>query len=187
MNRIVVVVICLIVLSVTTHARAEEPTGFAQYPWGTARNILATEVIQGQRCSSGKYTGGKVIEEKYAWCEVYVIEGCCSVDLTLGFDATGLTAYRMKLLDFPLYQRFRTLVLDKFGPPHASRSEEYVTGAGQRVPGEVLDWQWANVGASLIQICGKVTQPCLVVETKAFADARMRQDAERREKAKRGF
>ncbi len=84
-------------------------------------------------------------------------------------------------------ERFRTLVLDKFGPPRTSISKEYMTGAGQRVTGEMLDWQWANVGASLVQICVKVTQPCLAVETKAFADARAKQDAERREKAKRAF
>jgi hypothetical protein len=194
MNRIVVVAIGLIVSSVATHARAEEPTGFTQYPWGTAPNIVATEVIQkkgplpgGSWCATAGLSGGTSIQENYAWCEVYVIQGCCTVDLTLRFDATGLANYGMNLLDFPLYGRFRAVVLDKFGPPHTSTSQEYVTGAGQRVKGEVLGWQWATAGASLIQICGKVTQPCLVVGTNAFFDARTKQDTERREKAKRGF
>lgn len=158
---------------------ADEPAGFAEVKWGTPRDDTKQALLG--RC---KVEWDKSPPLRTERCGVYGI-GVVFGRLTLTFDTVGLAAYRFEFSQ--AYPMFRGIAIERFGSSFERETKAYVTGRGLSVEGERLTWAWPNVLASLEERCGRLTESCLVVSTKAHADEMVRRLRQLEEKAKKDF
>jgi len=86
------------------------------------------------------------------------------------------------------YGDLRAVTIEKYGEPTARDTEEYTTGGGVRVSGEVLVWSWPS-GTSVVlkQRFGEVSAAGLVVSSKAYTDHMAAAKRIDMEKAKKAF
>jgi len=173
-------------LFVAAPAWAEEPTGFAEFRWGTASHRV-DEGLYG-KCAFDRAT------EEVAFCTGYVLPSVGSVKLAFwSIPDPGGNAYDAKLAGYSIllrasgYASLKSVAVEKFGAPTTSRMAAYTTGAGFKVSGEIVTWVWPGATAHLSERCDKVTESCLNVRSKRGDDlirGRLESD---RVKAKKAF
>ena len=163
-----VLAILLLVVSVSP-AAAQAPTGFTEFPWGTAPSVLREEFVA-RRCK-------RTTESALSWfsiqCHDYAVERLSVPLLRLDFEpASSLAGYSM-VVARASYPALRDLVMQRFGRP---TSRTAIPFAGQQ-----MWWTWPGVSATLIERCEDGTS-CLEVSTAAL-DVRRAQirDRQRRE------
>jgi hypothetical protein len=168
-------------------ASAEEPIGFAEFPWGTSQSQIYG-VCQGADRRvlppSTPYSDGTVgilchsralqFSDGEAWnFQLYFFNG-----VLVGYQITPRREY----------DELRRIAVAKFGPPTKQSVGEYVNGAGARVSGETLSWTWSSgTAAELAERYDRLDSSSLIVYSKAFADAKRRGSQEAVDRAKKSF
>jgi hypothetical protein len=178
--------ITALALLVVDPAWAEEPTGFAEFRWGTASHRV-DEGLHG-KCTFNRAT------EEFAFCTCYHVPSVGAVKVAFwSIPDPGGNACDAKLAGYSImlrasgYASLRSVAIEKFGAPTTSRFAEYTTGAGFKVSGEIVSWVGPGATAHLSERCDTVTESCLSVRTKRGNDlirGRLESD---RAKAKKAF
>ena len=161
-------------------AAAEEPTGFADIAWGTARHLARGALEDLCRPHRGIVTSPMPREER---CGSYVI-GLAAGPITLGFTV-GLSHY--EFVSLTGYMHLRNAVVAKFGPPGAADTKSYSTLRGTNISGEQLSWEWPGAVAFLSERCGRIDRSCLRVYTRAEYEEQLERMKAIEEKAKKQF
>ena len=159
-----VLAILLLVVSVSP-AFAQAPTGFTEFPWGTAPSVLREQLVA-RRCK-------RTTESARSWfsiqCHDYLVERLSVPLLRLDFEpASSLAGYSM-VVARASYPALRELALQRFGRPTSRTGIPFV--------GQQMWWAWPGVSATLIEKCEDETS-CLEVTTAAL-DGRRTQIRER--------
>lgn len=152
--------IATILVGLVSTARAEEPRGFAGFPWGTTSEILREKLLTKQCQSHDEYSRA----HGSAYCHTYLIEGLSVTHLRLDFEPEdSLAGYFMVVARYS-YPALRSLTLEKFGRP-TFRSSSFGFN-------EQLFWSWAGAQAILSQKCGAGRTSCLEVKTALLIEKR---------------
>jgi hypothetical protein len=182
---IVVIPLCCL-LAVAASASAEEPTGFAEFPWGTewmALNAPCTQPGGKPPLLDSRPDGGIEME---CWRTVPI--GGRDWRPELVFLNRELAGYRIRV--HRVYANLRAAAVEKFGPPTSTRTVQYRTGVGVAVSGEEILWRWPSGGLALLSehVEGApLTASVLSVLSPTLAEATASALKEQREKAKKGF
>lgn len=134
-----------------TAAPGAEPTGLAEFAWGTTLDVLREQFLS-RRCESHQASA-----RSSALCYRYRVEAMTVLLLRLDFEPDdSLAGYYMAVASHS-YPTLRSLTLQRFGSPTWQRRPLFRAG-------EELSWSWDNVQATLLQRCGEETA-CLEVKT----------------------
>ena len=140
-----------ILITLASVAHGAEPTGFADFPWGTTAEVLREKLLT-KRCESyqPERSGASAL------CHRYRVDGLSVVLLRLDFEpADSLAGYYMLIARYS-YRTLRGLINERFGKPTSRRAVLWF--------GEEMSWVWEGGQATLIERCGEETS-CLEVKT----------------------
>ena len=165
----------LLVMLLVFEASAEAPTGFSQFPWGTAPAVLRDQLLT-KRC-------GRVSESSSAgWyqivCHRYSLEGVSVPTVSFDFEPTDALAGYSMLIARGTYQQFRDLAIERFGRPSSRR--------GILWQGAVIVWTTDNVTATLTERCAPEFS-CMDVTTRALDRKRQQLADRKRQDSLQGF
>jgi hypothetical protein len=190
--------VCVVVGILLAAARpvlAEPPAGFADLPWGTRSDKVDAFMRSANLCGGERKALVRSSAET-AVCLFYTVPGVGEGTAFLHSlvppgpnpprGAGTLAGYGIALTGSS-YAAFRTVVIDKFGPPHQLATKTYKSRAGASVTGEELTWRWPAAAATLTERSESVNRFCLDVRTPALEAQRAEQARREREKAKRSF
>jgi hypothetical protein len=183
-RRVSAIAIATIVLF-ACRAGADEPTGFGEIKWGASRSAVETV------CGSSK--DDSLFREKSGFNDI----SCRPKAVTIGGSAFSprlkldpddtLSAYDLNAYH-RAYPEFRALLIDKFGPPLSTTTQQYRTGRGITVTGEEIRWQWdSGTTALLSEYCGQLTHSCVAVMTKPYREWLAEKLKQERERTKKSF
>jgi hypothetical protein len=166
--------VATLLLGHVTTAWAEEPKGFADFPWGTTSAVIREKLLT-KRCQShveySRATGTS------HW-RTYLVEELRATQLRFDFEPDdSLAGYYMVIARYS-YPELRRLTLEKFGPP-TTRGSFFRFN-------EQLFWTWAGTQATLIQRCGSETS-CLEVKTLPLIHKREQEAARQRQELNQSF
>ena len=177
---------------------ADEPTGFAELPWDTGQSALMGP------CSTMpkiyQTPGGRDFQVPGRPPDVFnhpngTAEFSCARSLHVGgIDWNP----RLILLDGRLvayqftveraYDDLRAIALQRFGPPASVKTEQYRTGAGIPIDGEVLEWRWpGGTWAILSERFSRISTTSLLVGTRAYSEHLAKRRQGQLEKSKKSF
>lgn len=168
------VAIATFLLGLGTPAGAEEPKGFADFPWGTVPEVLREKLLT-KRCQSYVHYSR---ETRSAYCRAYLVEGLNVSQLRFDFEPDDSLAGYYMLVARHSYPTLRRLTLERFGPPTAKSS---FFGFNEQ-----LFWDWEGTRALLIQRCGPETS-CLEVKTLPLVKKREQEIARQRRELQQSF
>lgn len=94
----------------------------------------------------------------YAWGNAFLVED----------RVEGAMLY-FKRYEFP---KAEALLNARFGPPTNETSASYTSGAGARLTGRVLTWEWPSVQITLAEFAGNINDGTIHVTTAAYRDAK---------------
>lgn len=166
--------IAALLVGLASTARAEEPKGFAEFPWGTAAEALRENLLT-KRCQSYidySRAGGS------SHCGRYLVEGLSVAHLRLDFEPENSLAGYYMVVARHSHPTLRTLTLQKFGQP-TTRSSLFGFS-------EQLFWDWDGARAVLIQRCGSETS-CLEVKTLPLIRKSEQEAARQRQDLRQSF
>jgi hypothetical protein len=180
-------------------ASADEPTGFAEFPWGTPRSDLIVPCT-----SAGKVyqtPGLPPMKLPARPPDLFPLgEGLaelnCSRTIVLGGEERGvrLTLVRDQLAGYrfwvrsSLYSDLMAIAVDKFGIDNKASTKTYRTRGGTDASGRLHEWIWpSGTTAYVEELCEKLTLSCLVVSAKSLHDWYATTRSQEIERAKKRF
>lgn len=177
------ILLALLILLAPEVALADEPTGFAEIPWGTSH----AQVIQ--PCTGPfpptTFPTRTNISEMSCWRSIEINGKAWNPRLF--FVDRQLAAYQVGC-GYNCYAALRQIIIEKFGNPHRTAVRQYRMNNGSAIEGEVAEWDWpGGTTAVLVQRDGKIDYASLFVATPMYATAADKLRQERAEKAKKAF
>lgn len=173
------------VLFYSAFAVAEEPMGFAEFPWSTSRSELLRVCNIAPR--DDRKTWGIGSSDIYCYGRAIDIGGQRRSPLLLFTERDQLGSYVIES-DRYAYRELRQLAIEKFGTDGTIREGTYTTARGIAVTGETIDWRWATGTAALLEErCGRLDKSCLTVVSQGYSAWFADQERARLEKARKAF
>lgn len=168
--------LALVLLLTSTVFAGEEPKGFAEFPWGTHRDVLIEKFFK-PHCSGllpRETKPTSIVCLNYRIGSIYG----ATVTLSLLESNDSLSGYLI-LLESKHYEDFKAATLEKFGQPKADA-------------GRSAGWEWGSgTIATLHRNCplhpSLAAETCLTVATKAALAKSGAESQERRNEIKKGF
>jgi hypothetical protein len=190
-------------LFVAAPATAEEPTGFAEFPWGSKLYELVAPCTSPPRVDytlpsrpfqipayppreTRRDDGTLAIS---CWRSIEIGGEKWTPTLVFVGSSEGWTLARYEIsCGYYCFKELRRIAVEKFGPPHQASISQYRMGNGAQIEGEVASWRWEDgTSALLVERDGKIDRAALTVSTRAFLELWEKYSRERIEKAKKAF
>jgi len=178
---------------------AEEPTGFAEFPWGTPRtDLMVPCTFPGRayqtpgvrpfevpaRAPDVLSLGSGVAR---LTCGRSIPIGGASWNPQLTFVEDCLAGYKITVRT-SAYRELLAIATEKFGAPDRETARTYRTRRGTDVSAQTHEWSWpSGTAAYLEELCSATDLSCLNVMSKSLHDWLATQRVEERERAKKGF
>jgi hypothetical protein len=77
------------------------------------------------------------------------------------------------------YQTFKAMLQERYGSPTKISQGEVVTGAGARIPIEVLEWSGSHADLVLFERSGRVDESQMLFSSKAMREAKKKAEEEK--------
>jgi hypothetical protein len=179
---------------------AEEPTGFAEFPWGTLRSELMAP------CTAPGHVyrtpGVRPFEVPPRPPDIFALGSgavwlsCSGRAVSIGGGSWGpqLTFVDDRLAGYKItvqtsaYRELLTIAVEKFGAADRATAKTYRTKRGTDVSGATHEWSWpSGTVAHLEELCGATDVACLNVMAKNLLDWFAARRTGERERAKKGY
>lgn len=145
------------------------------------------------------------IREKYPRSHCYPVEGgshddvVCTIDMKIA-DAPIEVSFRLigepterQMMSVLLvfrpndYGLLRDAFIDRYGQPHARKTETVTTRAGAKLDNEVLTWSGVKTWTTISRYGSRIDEGFAFVTTQEYQRILKQREAERKEKAKKGL
>jgi len=158
-------------LTSSVSAFAEDPAGFAEFPWGSARRDVVAKLVR-DRCSWSvpvKKPQADTIADTIA-CYGYQLDSVGPVVLNLDFIGDALQGYTI-IAPARRLAEFRAWVKKQFGEP----------ASVMQLTGEIASWRWPSGTTAIFrEHCLTSTEACV-----SLSGPSARSSPEKRRRARR--